>query len=306
MSRAIEDRRQQQDWGPNHQHMRAPWERERRPFWKLLGWFLAAMFLHTIIDNRGSVANEPVWCLKVMLLAWIVKRVVRGVREDRIPIDWLMRIARGTVSWMLVQFARRAPIALLERIPAFNTEHGDPGPEPMSLTDQARAEIAYRGGGAYLGVTEDGSDWVTADRESAVMVLGPPRSGKTSAVMIPAVLSYPGPAISTSTKPDVMKATQARSRTARRGMAVRPRRRRATATRRRAPALVPRRSRGHVGSGADHGQSDDGSDGGREGNDEREPLDQSAPPRCSHHCCTPRTSPIARSRTCCTGRCART
>lgn len=208
MSRAIEDRRQQQDWGPNHQHMRAPWERERRPFWKLLGWFLAAMFLHTIIDNRGSVANEPVWCLKVMLLAWIVKRVVRGVREDRIPIDWLMRIARGTVSWMLVQFARRAPIALLERIPAFNTEHGDPGPEPMSLTDQARAEIAYRGGGAYLGVTEDGSDWVTADRESAVMVLGPPRSGKTSAVMIPAVLSYPGPAISTSTKPDVMKASR--------------------------------------------------------------------------------------------------
>ena len=208
MSRAIEDRRQQQDWGPNHQHMRAPWERERSPFWKLLGWFLAAMFLHTIIDNQGSVANEPVWCLKVMVLAWIVKRIVRGVREDRIPIDWLMRIARGTVSWMLVQFARRAPIALLERIPAFNRAHGDPGPEPMSLTDQARAEIACRGGGAYLGVTEDGSDWITADRESAVMVLGPPRSGKTSAVMIPAVLSYPGPAISTSTKPDVMKASR--------------------------------------------------------------------------------------------------
>jgi hypothetical protein len=58
MSRAIEDQRQHQDWGPNHQHMRAPWERERSPFWKLLGWFLAAAYLHTIIDNEGSTGDE--------------------------------------------------------------------------------------------------------------------------------------------------------------------------------------------------------------------------------------------------------
>lgn len=48
-----------------------------------------------------------------------------------------------------------------------------------------------------------------ADAESAVMVLGPPRSGKTSAVIVPALMSCCGPAISTSTKPDVMRATLA-------------------------------------------------------------------------------------------------
>ncbi len=70
----------------------------------------------------------------------------------------------------------------------------------------ARAQVARQGGGAYLGLGRGGS-WALADPESAVMVLGPPRSGKTSAEMIPAVISAPGPVISTATKPEVMRAT---------------------------------------------------------------------------------------------------
>jgi type IV secretory pathway TraG/TraD family ATPase VirD4 len=67
-----------------------------------------------------------------------------------------------------------------------------------------RAEIARLGGGAYIGTA---GGWVTADPESAVLVLGPPRSSKTTAVMIPAVMSAGGPVVSTSTKPDVMRAS---------------------------------------------------------------------------------------------------
>jgi type IV secretory pathway TraG/TraD family ATPase VirD4 len=46
-----------------------------------------------------------------------------------------------------------------------------------------------------------------ADSEHAVLVLGPPRSGKTTAVAIPNVLAAPGAVTVTSTKPDVMVAT---------------------------------------------------------------------------------------------------
>jgi type IV secretory pathway TraG/TraD family ATPase VirD4 len=54
---------------------------------------------------------------------------------------------------------------------------------------------------------------VCARREHAVLLLGPPRSGKTTRVMVPAVLSHDGPAVSASTKPDVLSATgAARSR----------------------------------------------------------------------------------------------
>jgi hypothetical protein len=67
-----------------------------------------------------------------------------------------------------------------------------PVPAFKSTADEVRYEIERRGGGAYLGEDADGA-WVTADRESAVMVLGPPRSGKTSAVMIPALLGLLAP-----------------------------------------------------------------------------------------------------------------
>ena len=51
---------------------------------------------------------------------------------------------------------------------------------------------------------------VLAGSQQAALVLGPPRSGKTSGVVVPNVLSAPGPVLSTSTKPDVLAATLSR------------------------------------------------------------------------------------------------
>ena len=53
----------------------------------------------------------------------------------------------------------------------------------------------------------DGRGLVTAGPEQAVLILGPPRSGKTSTLIVPNVLAAWGPVVSTSTKPDVMAAT---------------------------------------------------------------------------------------------------
>jgi type IV secretory pathway TraG/TraD family ATPase VirD4 len=64
-------------------------------------------------------------------------------------------------------------------------------------------------GGIFLGLTADHREWIAADPEVAILVLGPPRSGKTSAVVIPSVLSAPGAVVSTSTKLDVFEATAA-------------------------------------------------------------------------------------------------
>jgi len=47
--------------------------------------------------------------------------------------------------------------------------------------------------------------WAGAERST--LVLGPPRSGKTSSLVIPNILLSDGPVVSTSTKPDVMRAT---------------------------------------------------------------------------------------------------
>ena len=49
-----------------------------------------------------------------------------------------------------------------------------------------------------------------AGPESSVLVVGPPRSGKTSGLVIPNVLNAPGAVVSTSTKPDVFEVTSYR------------------------------------------------------------------------------------------------
>jgi len=59
--------------------------------------------------------------------------------------------------------------------------------------------------GIYLGHDERG--WRQADAQQAVLVLGPPRSGKTSSLIIPNLLSANGAVVATSTKPDVLDAT---------------------------------------------------------------------------------------------------
>lgn len=58
----------------------------------------------------------------------------------------------------------------------------------------------------YLGAGRDGQRrWSRQGR--AVLVIGPSQSGKTRGVIIPTLLRYPGPVVSTSTKPDVLRAT---------------------------------------------------------------------------------------------------
>jgi type IV secretion system protein VirD4 len=59
----------------------------------------------------------------------------------------------------------------------------------------------------YLGVMDNGH-WMGSRRQDAVLVLGPPRSRKTTSVVIPAIVSHTGPVVSTSTKTEVVRASQ--------------------------------------------------------------------------------------------------
>ena len=63
--------------------------------------------------------------------------------------------------------------------------------------------------GVHLGVSRRGSERVSR-ADHAVLLLGPPRSGKTSSVVVPTLLGHQGAAVSTSTKSDVLDATVGR------------------------------------------------------------------------------------------------
>ncbi|MDA8302363.1 MAG: type IV secretory system conjugative DNA transfer family protein [Actinomycetota bacterium] len=76
----------------------------------------------------------------------------------------------------------------------------------ISLVEM-RANLAANGPELYVGA--DGRGLVWAGPEQSALVLGPPRSGKTSAVVVPNVLAAPGAVVVTSTKQDVLRATLA-------------------------------------------------------------------------------------------------
>ncbi|MHB1504799.1 MAG: type IV secretory system conjugative DNA transfer family protein [Acidimicrobiales bacterium] len=74
--------------------------------------------------------------------------------------------------------------------------------DPLAIVRSAAREA---GGGLYLGQGAGGLCW--APPEQSVLVLGPPRSGKTSSLVVQALITAPGAAVSTSTKPDVLAIT---------------------------------------------------------------------------------------------------
>ena len=143
----------------------------------------------------------------LVLLAALL--LVRGVLAPQVAVGlWLVLAPSvGALIWLalVVVAGGGGPLLWLRRLRG-SAPADRPLLAPASTPGEAmRAEAARLGGGAYLGIS--GGGWVTADPESAVMVLGPPRSAKTTAVMIPAVMSAGGPVVSTSTKPDVLRAT---------------------------------------------------------------------------------------------------
>lgn len=81
----------------------------------------------------------------------------------------------------------------------------DPARAAARALATVRTASRESAGSIYLGHGARG--WAWAGREHSTLVLGPSRSGKTSCLVIPNVLSAPGAVVTTSTKDDVLRAT---------------------------------------------------------------------------------------------------
>jgi type IV secretory pathway TraG/TraD family ATPase VirD4 len=75
-------------------------------------------------------------------------------------------------------------------------------PYPWVLSIHARRHMHHR---LFMGT--DGRDFIYTDERRNLLMLGPPRSDKTAGVLVPLIISAPGPVVSTSTKDDVLRAT---------------------------------------------------------------------------------------------------
>jgi type IV secretion system protein VirD4 len=173
-------------WGPSHQYRPPPGSGRSWVKVGAIGTVVLAFELWTKrLEHPGS-ESAGAWTIHTLgLIALGVGALVLLLRWARTRLDGLFDPAQ--------RHAPRLPDAAL------------PGGALLSPADALREQALRLGGGAYLGVAR--GRWVAADPEHAVLVLGPPRSGKTSAVVVPAVLAAPGAAVCTSTKPDILAAT---------------------------------------------------------------------------------------------------
>jgi hypothetical protein len=194
MSRRLEEENEAELWGPTHQEMEPPFRRGHPVVSCLGAGFAIVLFFFVVGVIRVALhlgTSDPIgWTIGAAILLILGRLLLMfGVglftRPPRTPHTPTQPTALSPVP---------------ARPPAMR-----PAP-PVSPATRVRGELLRSGGGAYLGVRE-GRGWATADPETAAMILGPPRSGKTTAVMIPALMACSGPAVSTSTKPDVMDAT---------------------------------------------------------------------------------------------------
>jgi type IV secretory pathway TraG/TraD family ATPase VirD4 len=90
----------------------------------------------------------------------------------------------------------------------------EPGSALPAVTEPTGNEPALGGreggtvfwSGIPLGYTFDGTP-LHAGTQHGVLVIGPPRSGKTLGIVVPAIATAPGPVVATSTKPDLLHYT---------------------------------------------------------------------------------------------------
>lgn len=130
-----------------------------------------------------------------LAVLWLIVLVATSSNET--VSDLLVLITIVVLLWRLVAFLLRRFPNRRQWLRRRRRSRGD-----------ALAGVRSGGAGIYLGVDARGQ-MRRGRPERAVLVLGPPRSGKTSGVIIPSLLAHRGAAVSTSTKPDVMAATAA-------------------------------------------------------------------------------------------------
>ena len=133
------------------------------------------MFLHEAIDNGGS--GEINWCLHVMFLGWLASgsfaasatATSRSTGSCGAPTP-------SAGAWR--SYSPPRPAALVKPLARHRAYRRSLEPEPYYPTaEDARYKVQSLGGGAYLGVDQEG-EWVTATPQSATLVLGPATLGQ--------------------------------------------------------------------------------------------------------------------------------
>ena len=156
-------------------------------------------------QGRGEVQRGQQWKrgITYVIVALACYGAVRGHTTHVTALSIAAGLSQYTVLAMLLVAAYRRITRRIRTTRREQMRRREDASDPLGTLRNAAWQA---GGGVHLGAARNGHLRFSRG-ERAVLLLGPPRSGKTSSVIIPTLLSHTGPAIATSTKPDVLRAT---------------------------------------------------------------------------------------------------
>ena len=174
--------------------------------------------------STWAIAAAGPVLLAVDGLLWASSRVVSvasgqgwsGTPGQPAALLTALRAGRGTTTPVLVVAALLAVLLASPALLAWRARRR----RPAALLGRARwatrrdlAPLAVDGaiaapGRIGLGVAHAGGARLAAEPRHSLVVLGPSGSGKTESVVIPALHAWTGPAVVTSVKDDVLRATE--------------------------------------------------------------------------------------------------
>jgi type IV secretion system protein VirD4 len=141
------------------------------------------------------------------LMRWVLLILGIGAIAQGTSIGWgIVFLAVSGVCWLITLPHLRARVRHAFAEAAAEIDAKERPPSADITIPELHQRARQFGGGAYLATGERG-EWISAPPQSAVLVLAGPRAGKTSSVVIPALIAHPGAAVATSTKPEVLAAT---------------------------------------------------------------------------------------------------
>jgi type IV secretion system protein VirD4 len=134
-------------------------------------------------------------------LRWVLGGLLAGYLGSSVGVGLALLLGAPPVliglAILVTDAAEKTSVTTLAEL--VNDAH-----DPLAAIQQLAGE---HGNGVYLGLDERGGARF-ARTQRAVLLLGPPRSGKTTAVIVPALIAHNGPAVCTSTKTDVAAHTR--------------------------------------------------------------------------------------------------
>lgn len=157
-----------------------------------IGRVLAAIRLRPYAAGVPPVAHAVLLIAVLILAMWLARRVRRARRGHAAATRQRAGGFDERPGWATVEAVRRvaSTTALMAQARTLRPTLAKPTP----------ADVGY-----LLGSSRGEAVWASSER--SILVVGPPGSGKGLHLAINAILDAPGAVITTSTKPDNIKAT---------------------------------------------------------------------------------------------------